>query len=66
MHRKNTYTRFYDEGTLIIDIFDQKSNEHVFRSIAQAEVHKNLKTEERVTRLNATVDVMLEKIRSKK
>jgi len=65
MNIEHTFTRRYDEGTLVLDFYDQRSRRHIFRSTAQAQVEKKLNDANRIVRLNATIDRMLEKIPAK-
>jgi len=54
-----TYVRQYDEGTLILDIVDSRSQQLTWRGTAQAEVHADRTPEERTARIQEAVDRML-------
>ncbi|MGD8726659.1 MAG: DUF4136 domain-containing protein [Gemmatimonadales bacterium] len=38
---RDTYVRYYDQGTMLIDIVDRRQDELVWRGTAQAEVREN-------------------------
>jgi hypothetical protein len=61
MSTSRTTAYNWQQGTLVLDIVDGKSNEMVYRSTAQAEVDQDLSPTERQTRLNAGALRMLEK-----
>ena len=61
MSTSRTTAYNWQQGTLVLDIVDGKSNEMVYRSTAQAEVDQDLSPTERQTRLNAGALKMLEK-----
>lgn len=52
--------REFEQGTLVLDIVAASSGDLVWRSAAQAEVHKNLNSEERATRFEDVVRRMLD------
>jgi hypothetical protein len=47
-------------GTLVIDVFDSSSNEHVWRGTAEGQINALLTTEERHKRLAKAVGMVLE------
>jgi hypothetical protein len=55
------YARTYDEGSLILDFVDAKSNELVWRGIARAEVYMSDGPEERERKVNEAVRRILER-----
>jgi hypothetical protein len=61
MSTSRTTAYNWQQGTLVLDIVDGKSNQMVYRSTAQAEVDQDLTPTERQTRLNAGALKMLEK-----
>jgi len=52
--------RTFKQGTLVLDIVERKSGEPVWRSVAEAEVDKDIPQEDRANRLSTTVSRMLE------
>ena len=54
-----THTREYDQGTLILDVYDAKTKELVWRGHAQAEMGKQDSAEKRRERLNMVLKEML-------
>jgi hypothetical protein len=54
-----TYVDQYDEGTLLLDIIDGKSNKLVWRSTARAELNEYANPRERRERLESAVQKML-------
>jgi len=56
-----TYATEYHEGSLIIDIVDAKSNELVWRGVAQAEVYPQSDTEYRNQQIESAVNKILSK-----
>jgi hypothetical protein len=61
MSTSRTTAYNWQQGTLVLDIVDGKTNEMVYRSTAQAEVDQDLSPSERQTRLNSGALKMLEK-----
>lgn len=53
------YARFFDEGTLIIDVVDAQSRQLVWRGTAQAEVNRTATTEEQDERVREAVRKIL-------
>ena len=56
-----TYARTYDEGSLILDFVDAKTNELVWRGIAWAEVYPADGPEERERKVNEAVRRIVER-----
>jgi hypothetical protein len=56
-----TYATEYHEGSLIIDIVDAKSNELVWRGVAQAEVYPQSDPEYRNRQIESAVNAILSK-----
>ena len=56
-----TITTTYDEGTLILDIADPKTNKPLWRGSGQAEVNQNRTPEQREAKINEAVTQMLAK-----
>ncbi|QSQ25372.1 DUF4136 domain-containing protein [Pyxidicoccus parkwayensis] len=54
-----TYAREYEQGTLILDFVDAKSNKLVWRGTAQAEVNENPSASRTRGRINEAVEEML-------
>jgi hypothetical protein len=54
-----TYVRQYDEGTLILDVVDSRSQQLVWRGTGQAEVHQDTSPEQRTARIQEAVDKIL-------
>jgi hypothetical protein len=54
-----THAVEYDEGTLMLDFFDAKSRQLVWRGVAQAEVHLDASPERKEKRIQEAVDKML-------
>lgn len=51
---RDTYVRYYDQGSMLIDIVDRRANELVWRGSAEAEVRQNAdgrQIQEAVTRM---------------
>ena len=61
MSTSRTTAYNWQQGTLVLDIVDAKTNQMVYRSTAQAEVDQDLSPTERQTRLNTGALKMLEK-----
>ncbi len=59
----HTTVNEWDEGTLIIDIIDVKSERLVYRGSAQAKVNENRSPEDAEARLNEAVAKILEEFR---
>jgi hypothetical protein len=57
----DTYTYYYEEGTLILDIIDPKTHELIWRGTAKAVVDENASPEQRTTKINKAVDMILAK-----
>ena len=55
------YVDNYDQGTLVLDIVDGRSNELVWRGTAQARIEPSNSPEERQRRINEAVRKMLER-----
>jgi hypothetical protein len=55
-----THVRYFDEGTLILDLVDMSTQKLVWRASAQAEVNERADPETRTQRLNEAVARMLE------
>jgi Domain of unknown function (DUF4136) len=58
---QKTYTRQYDEGTLIVDLIDASNRQLVWRGSAQAEVKPDTSPQERQKRINEAVQQILER-----
>ena len=56
----DTYVREYEQGTLILDIVDPRSNRLVWRGSAQAEVNSYGTPEQRAARIDDAVGQILE------
>ena len=56
-----TYTHDYDEGTLLIDIIDPKTNQLLWRGTGTAVVDPTASPEKRERRINDAVDQILAK-----
>ena len=56
-----THVREYEEGTLILDLIDAKTESLIWRGLAQAEVWVTSTPEEREKRINEAVRKMLER-----
>jgi hypothetical protein len=61
-----TYVRQYEEGTLVLDIVNAKSNQLMWRGSAQAEINRQLKPEEREKRLQEAIGKILAQFPPKK
>ncbi len=57
----DTYVREYNQGTLVLDVVDAKSNELAWRGSAQAEVRENASPEEREARITKAVQEILKR-----
>lgn len=55
-------SRYYDQGTLILDIVDARENKVIWRASAEAEVQEKAKIEARRARLSKAIAKMLESI----
>lgn len=55
----DTYVTTWDEGTLVIDITDAKTNQLVWRGAAIAEIHHQKDPEKRQKRINGAVAKVL-------
>lgn len=58
--RQTSMTTEYTEGTLVLDLYDAKSNKLVWQGSAEAEVHLDNSPELQSTRINEAVRKMLE------
>jgi len=58
---QSTQVRYYDQGTLLIDVVDAKAKELVWRGTAEAEVRPGVKPEESERRINEAVSKILER-----
>ena len=56
----DTYVREYEQGTLILDVVDSRSNRLVWRGSAQAEVYSYSTPEQRAARIDDAVAQILE------
>ncbi len=57
----DTYVREYEQGTLILDVVDSRSNRLVWRGSAQAEVYSYSTPEQREARIDDAVAQILER-----
>ncbi len=57
----NNYVRYYEKGSLIIDIVDASRREIVYRGTAEAEVDRTMSQETRDAQLKAAIEKMLRK-----
>lgn len=57
----NNYVRYYENGSLIIDIVDASRREIVYRATAEAEVDRTMSQEARDSRLKSAIGKMLSK-----
>jgi hypothetical protein len=57
----DTYTYYYEEGTLILDIVDVKEHQLVWRGTAKAVVDENATPEQRQARIDQAVSMILDK-----
>ena len=55
------YVENYDQGTLVLDIVDGRSNELVWRGTAQARIDPSNSPEERQRRINEAVRKILDR-----
>jgi hypothetical protein len=58
---RDTQVRYYDQGTLLIDIIDAEARELVWRGTAEAEVRPDMRPEDRERRLNEAIAKILER-----
>lgn len=58
---QSTQVRYYDQGTLLIDVVDAQVKELVWRGTGEAEVRPDTKPEDRERRLNEAVAKILER-----
>ncbi len=58
---RDTYVRQYEQGTLILDIVDPRTNVLVWRGSAQAEVYSYATPEQREARIDDAVGQILER-----
>jgi hypothetical protein len=56
----DTYLRYYEEGVLIIDIVDARSNQLVWRGTARADLKRDATDEEREARVSKAVRKLLD------
>ncbi len=56
---QESYVREYTQGTLIIDVIDAKTEQLVWRGMAQAEVHEASSPDQRQKRINEAVKKIL-------
>ena len=66
MGTSRTYASEYHEGSLIIDIVDAKSNELVWRGVAQAEVYPESSPDYRNQQIQSAVNKILSQFPPKK
>ncbi len=57
----NTYVRYYEEGALVLDIVDVRSNQLAWRGSAQTEIDRTRPEAERERLLNAAVKKVLDR-----
>ncbi len=57
----NTYVRYYEEGALVLDIVDVRSNQLAWRGSAQTEIDRTRPENEREQLLNNAVKKVLER-----
>lgn len=57
----NTYVRYYEEGVLVLDIVDVRSNQLAWRGSAQTEVDRTRPESERAQLVNSAVKKVLER-----
>jgi hypothetical protein len=57
----NTYTRYYEQGALVIDIVDTRQRELVWRGTAEAEVDRTRPQDQRDQLLQAAIDRIFKK-----
>ena len=55
-------SRYYDQGTLILDVVDGRENKVIWRASAEAEVQEKAKIEARRERLRKAIAKMLESV----
>ena len=60
-YSQNTQVRYYDQGTLLIDIVDAQARELVWRGSAEAEVRTDMTQEQRQQRVNEAVSRILQR-----
>ena len=58
---RDTQVRYYDQGTLLIDIVDAEAKELVWRGTAEAEVRAEMNPEKRQQRINEAVSKILQR-----
>jgi hypothetical protein len=58
---RDTQVRYYDQGTLLIDVIDAGAQELAWRGTAEAEVHNESSPERRQQRLNEAVTKILDR-----
>jgi hypothetical protein len=58
---QDTQVRYYDQGTLLIDIVDAQVKELVWRGTAEAEVQREMNPEKRQQRVNEAVGKILDR-----
>ncbi len=58
---QNTQVRYYDQGTLLIDIVDAQAKELAWRGTAEAEVRSEMTPEKRQQRVNEAVTKILQR-----
>jgi len=58
---RDTQVRYYDQGTLLIDIVDAGVKELVWRGTAEAEIRPDTRPEDRERRLNEAIAKILER-----
>jgi hypothetical protein len=57
----STSVRYYDQGTLLIDVVDAQAKELVWRGTGEAEVRPDMRPEDRERRLNEAIAKILER-----
>ena len=57
----NTYVRYYEEGALVLDIVDVRSNQLAWRGAAQTEIDRTRPESERDQLLNSAVRKVLDR-----
>lgn len=60
------FSRYYEEGELVIDVYDAKAKKGVWKASVQAELQQRVDEEKRRERLNAAVKKMFKKFPPRK
>lgn len=57
----DTFTYYYEEGTLILDVVDSKTHQLIWRGTAKAVVDENATPDQRTAKINKAVEMILAK-----